>query len=259
MDASGAGLSGIVARHPVRGAILFWILFFLISALAGLIVLLVPLPVLGLVGFSEAVLGVAGIALLTLLGWWRKAGYLSIGTRRDLFLYLLPLAIALLSLSGGIPATPAVVVIEFAAVSAAVGFAEETFFRGLILRSLLPAGVVRAVLISALLFALPHLANAIGGLWDPVFTVADTIAAFGIGITFAALLIRTGAIWPLIGLHALIDFVSLLATGSLTVPAQSPVDIAITAGTGVLLTVYGLVLLRTGGPAVEYVPGTNPR
>ena len=258
MNASGAGLLHFVTRHPVRGAILFWILFFLISTLAGFIVLIVRLPVLGLVGFSEAVLGIAGIGLLSMFGWWRRAGYLSIGGRRDLVLYLLPFAIALLLLTGGIPATPAVMVIEFAAVSAVVGFAEETFFRGLILQSLIPAGALRAVLVSAALFALPHLANAIGGLWDPIFTIADTIAAFGIGVTFAALLIRTGTIWPLIGLHALIDFTSLLATGTLVVPAQSSVDIAITAGTGVLLTAYGLVLLRIGKGRVPDMPGTNP-
>ncbi len=258
MVASGAGLLRFVSRHPVRGALLFWILFFLVSSFSGFILLAVSLPVLGLVGFSEAVLCIAGIVLLSMLGWWRRAGYLTIGSLRDVILYLLPLAVALVSLTGGIPPTPAVVVIEFAVVSVLVGFAEETFFRGLILQSLVPAGVAKAVIVSAALFALPHLANAIGGLWDPVFTIADTIAAFGIGVTFAALLIRTGTIWPLIGLHALVDFGSLLATGTLLVPAQSSADIAITVGTGVLLTVYGFILLRTGRKKIPDSPAANP-
>ncbi len=244
-----------VSNHPVRAAILFWILFFLFSTLAGLVLLVVQMPVLTVLGFSDTVVGIAGICLVFVLGWWRRAGFQSLGRLRDGILYLLPAAIAFGSLTGGIQALPASTILEFAAVSALVGFAEETFFRGLILQSIAPLGVARAVLLSSVLFALPHLANAIGGLWDPLFTLVDTFAAFGVGVTFAALLFRTSTIWPLIGLHALIDFVSLLSTGTIIVPAQSAGNIAITAETGALLVIYGLILIRKMGKEPGSVPG----
>ena len=109
----------------------------------------------------------------------------------------------------------------FAALTLIVGFAEETFFRGLILTTLLPTGAIRAVILSSLLFAAPHLLNIIGGLWDPAFTLVDSIAAFGLGITFAAIRLRTGSIWPVIGIHAFFDFTSLVSLGGITVTAQS--------------------------------------
>ena len=132
----------------------------------------------------------------------------------------------------------------FAVFSLIVAWSEEAFFRGLILQTLLPAGIRIAIIISALLFGLPHLFNFLGGLWDPQFVIANAIAAFGIGVTFAALVIRIGTIWPPVMIHALVNFTALISLGSLVVPVQTPLQLALTVSAGVVLTVYGLYLMR---------------
>ena len=140
--------------------------------------------------------------------------------------------------------TAPVIILAFAALTLVVGFAEETYFRGLILTSLLPTGVIRAALISSFFFAAPHLLNNLGGTWDPAFTVVDSIAAFGLGITFVALRLRAGSIWPLVGIHTLFDFTSLVALGGVEVHAQSLQLLVSSVIVGMAFVAYGLFLLR---------------
>ena len=93
----------------------------------------------------------------------------------------------------------------------------------------------------------------IGGTWDPSFTLVDSVAAFGLGITFAAIRLRTGSIWPLVGIHALFDFTSLISLGGVNVPAQSPQVLLTSVFIGILFVGYGLFLLRNerkGGKSV---------
>jgi uncharacterized protein len=215
----------------------------LVSTVAGGIGLLSGQPAIVQVAIADGALAIIGIVLLRSLGWWKKAGYTRFIRLPDLPLFLLPVIVALLSLSGGIVVTAPAWIVGFALFSLLIGFTEETFFRGLMLTGLLPRGVYRAVFISSIIFAALHLLNVLTGLWNPLFTLADTVAAFGIGITFAALRVRTGSIWPLIGIHALIDFCALLALGSLDVTAQSPESLVISVFVGMLLTGYGLFLL----------------
>jgi membrane protease YdiL (CAAX protease family) len=233
-----------IDRNPVRSAILFWGLLILLNILAGFVALVRQLTPLQLVTFADIMVGIAGIFLIAGLLWWRRAGFTTLGRRRDFVLYLLPIGVAFLSLTEGTATAEVSVILTFALFALVVGFAEETFFRGLILQSLRPVGVFGAVLGSAVLFGLPHLLNAVGGIWDPVFTIGDTFAAFGIGVTFAALVLRTGTIWPVILIHALIDFTALIAQGTLVVQAQSFGEIMVTVGVGVVMTIYGLYLIR---------------
>ena len=249
MENLGPGrFTRFITLHPYRGAIVFFLLFFLLNLIAGIIVFFFTLDTLLMVTVADIIIAIAGILLILYLSWFRKAGFATLGTRSDLILYVLPLAIAVLSLSEGIATPEASLVLLFAVASLVIALAEETFFRGLILQALLPVGVRRTVILSAVLFGLPHLLNAAGGVWDPLFTLADTFAAFGIGVAFAALLFRTGTIWPLIILHAFVNFTALLALGSIMVPAQSLSSLAITASAGSVLLIYGLYLVRPGQP-----------
>jgi hypothetical protein len=243
-------------RDPYFFAGSLMVVIVLVSMVAGGIGLLSGQPAIVQVAIADSALAIIGILLLRSLGWWEKAGFSRFIRMQDLPLFLLPVMIALLSLSGGIVVTAPVRILTFAFFALLVGFTEETFFRGLILTGLLPRGMYRAVFISSILFAAPHLLNALTGLWNPLFTLADTVAAFGIGFTFAALLVRTRSIWPLIGLHALIDFCALLALGSLEVTAQPPESLVISVFVGILLTGYGLFLLA-GKIFDREIPG-NP-
>ena len=186
-----------------------------------------------------------GIFLLTRLDWWGKVGYTTGIRLTHVPFFILPVAIALLSLGQGIRVTAPIALLAFAALTLVIGFAEETFFRGLILNTLLPTGTIDAVVLSSFLFAILHFLNIIGGTWDPLFTIVDSVAAFGLGITFAAIRLRTGSIWPLVGIHALFDFTSLISLGGINVPVQSPRVLFTSVFFGIVFVVYGLFLLRS--------------
>jgi membrane protease YdiL (CAAX protease family) len=224
--------------------VFFLLIFFLLSILGGGVAVFITRDPIMLLTVSYLIIGTGAALLLSVTGWWEKAGFTTLGRRRDGALYLLPAAIALFSLSEGISVTGWREVALFAVFSLIVAWSEEAFFRGLILQTLLPAGIRIAIIISALLFGLPHLFNFLGGLWDPLFVIANAIAAFGIGVTFAALVIRTGTIWPPIMIHALVNFTALISLGSLVVPVQTPLQLALTVSAGVVLAVYGLYLIR---------------
>jgi membrane protease YdiL (CAAX protease family) len=230
-------------RNPYAFALILLGIFILGGAVAGLLQFAYTISVLFQVAAADIVLALIGIFLLYRLGWFREAGYASLIKVRHLPLLVLPLIVALLSFSEGVTVTAPLSVIGFALFALLIGFSEETYFRGLMLTGLQPTGVWRAVLVSSFLFAAPHLLNIFAGLWDPAFAVADTVAAFGIGVTFAALRIRTGSIWPSIGLHALTDFSALLALGTIEVSAQSQASLTGTIAIGVVLTVYGLLIV----------------
>lgn len=249
MEIGGPGtFKRFITLHPYRGAIVFFLFFFLLNLIAGGIFFVFSLSPLLMVTVTDLIIAIAGILLVLYLSWFRKAGFATLGMRSDFILYLLPVVIALLSLSEGIATSEASLVLLFVVSSLVIALAEETFFRGLILQALLPVGVRKTVILSAVLFGLPHLLNAVGGVWDPLFTLVDTFAAFGIGVAFAALLFRTGTIWPPIILHAFVNFTALLALGSIMVPAQSLSSLAITGTAGAVLMIYGLYLVRPGQP-----------
>jgi hypothetical protein len=56
--------------------------------------------------------------------------------------------------------------------------------------------------------------------------------------------LRTGSIWPLVGIHALFDFTSLVALGGVEVPAQSPQVLLASVVVGIVFVLYGLFLIR---------------
>jgi hypothetical protein len=232
-------------QHPYRSSAVFLLIMLFVILATGMISPVLRMGNLEQLAVGDLILATTGIFLMTRLDWWRKAGYTT-GIRLAQFpLFILPLAIALLSLGEGIRVTAPLSILAFAALTLIVGFAEETFFRGLILTSLLPIGTTRAVVLSSFLFAAPHFLNIIGGIWDPTFTVVDSIAAFGLGITFAAIRLRTGSIWPLVGIHAIFDFTSIISLGGIDVPAQSPQVLFSSVFIGIVFIVYGLFLLRS--------------
>ena len=91
------------------------------------------------------------------------------------------------------------------------GFFEEVFFRGLVLKLLLVAfgdskkGMLKAALISSVIFGAVHITNAIFGA-GLLPTISQFIYATAIGIFYAALYLRTRNLWVPILLHALINF-----------------------------------------------------
>jgi membrane protease YdiL (CAAX protease family) len=190
---------------------------------------------------------VLALGLLAWTGWWREAGFNRPSQWRNLRLLLFPLLVSALILSGGVFGSgPASLASALLTVTVAT-FAEEIIFRGLLWRALVPAGPVRAVILTSLLSALLVLGrNATEGPWPEA--VRLTALTFCGGFTYGALRWRTTSIWPVILVHTAFAFAVGLATlGAVTYPLMMLLS---TLG----FLAYGLYLLRNpqvradGGP-----------
>jgi membrane protease YdiL (CAAX protease family) len=241
-------------KHPYRFTALLMAAIVLVYLAAGTAAALLKLPASNTSDvFLLANLGLAilGAALLTGLRWWRVVGFRAPAAPRDLRLYWLPCALVLVNLASGIALGFARMglgrVAYFIAMTGLIGFVEEVFFRGLILRALASRGLWRAALVSAVLFGLAHSLNALSG--------ANTLAialqigyALAIGFGFAAVTLRTGILWPLVLIHALIDLASFLVSDRASAGSPTTVDMVFTILTIVVFTGYGIVMMRAGQP-----------
>lgn len=206
---------------------------------------------------SDAVLAMMAIAVMTRMRWWRDVGFRRLTTLRDLRFFWVPLFPVL-------PALPAAVVAlstqgaagelerlgRWLAIAALVGFVEEVAFRGLILRALAPRGVRRAAVVSSVLFGLMHAVNPLFGA-DLGATLLQVGYATAMGFAFAAVALRTGTIWPLVAIHALVDVVGFVAADGTTATALAGADVLVAAVYATMFTAYGVLVLR----AVESAPG----
>ncbi len=79
---------------------------------------------------------------------------------------------------------------------------------------------------------------------DPAFAAVQVVASVLGGIGLAALRLRIGSIWPVIGLHALNDFVQFSAAGDTTVAHASAGLLVAKLAIASVMAIYGLILLR---------------
>ena len=178
--------------------------------------------------------------LLTRLRWWRESGFNEPPRWRNSHLLWVPLLVGALPLFGGvsIPGPAFFASVLLAAFLAA--FADEALYRGVMWRALVPTGLVRAVLLTALLSGALHFAGLVvlSRPWPEAFLLA-TLTTCG-GFTYAALRWRTASIWPVILLHFASAFVSSVST-----PGAVPYLVPLLFFAGTLgLVVYGLFLIR---------------
>lgn len=106
-----------------------------------------------------------------------------------------------------------------------IGVVEEVLFRGLIAEQLMKTfgvtkkGVIKAVVISGIMFGMAHMVNALNtGILSA--TVQAIIVSF-MGMVFAIIYFKSGNIWSVITVHAFIDFAQLAFNGGIY---GSPVD-----------------------------------
>jgi len=171
-----------------------------------------PLDALYWIGF--VILTVIGLVLLTRMRWWKEVGFRPLRECHLLWLPALPLIGTLYQFfSGGGELARGTVVLFMLVLTALNGFAEEVFYRGLMLRALVEKGVWRALLITSLIFAFTHSMNVLTG-WSPERVLWQLCYSFAIGFGWAAFALRTGTIWPLILIHFLNNFFSLSGSGS---------------------------------------------
>lgn len=125
----------------------------------------------------------------------------------------------------------------------ATGIYEELWFRGIVLRIALPLGAGRAAALSAIVFGAAHLANICFG-QNPFIAAAQAVGAAAFGFGYAAVRLRTNALWVLAGAHAVTDL--LLHTTGLRGGALWGVMV----GQDLLLLAVGLVALRAAAKRV---------
>lgn len=182
--------------------------------------------------------------LLRALGWWQAVGFNHPRKWQNLHLLILPtllLVVPPLFFPFQIPGP--IQIVSLVIITLLIGFQEEAIFRGVLLRALLPGGILFAVFISAALFGVIHLNSLLVGR-DPLFVASQVVASFLGAIGLAALRLRINSIWPLVLLHALNDFVQFGAIGTIeahTVALYIPIMKIVISS---IMAAYGLYLLR---------------
>ena len=123
------------------------------------------------------------------------------------------------------------------------GMFEEILFRGAVLYSLMSVwgatrrGILKAAVISAILFGLIHALNAISG--DASEIVGQMTIALLEGIWWAAIVLNWGSVWPVVFIHGITNWV--LRTKSL-----GYTDYYGTASSYILAILFGLPLVVLG-------------
>jgi len=186
----------------------------------------------------------AAVALMAIpLVGLRATGLARAPARGTWGLAVAPLAAGLPFLLFGINIAPGDVMPLLVVGVPLIAFNEELFYRGILLPLLRPMGWRRAVLWSSIAFGASHLVNLVSGAYPP-FVVMQVAATTGGGVALAAIRIRSGSLWPVLGIHAALDVV---AVATLTGPAtQSPILVPVLMGwllANVALWRYGWRLL----------------
>ncbi len=243
----------LVARFPLPSALL--------TVLMAMLCLIGPLWIPGLDWVAQLVCGRVAICLfailvLTFLGWWRETGFVRPAGWHILRPYL-PLALLMFAVKAfdtaalGIHFGELQMILVGLFVYLAGGFMEEAIFRGLLLRILLPGGLIRGATLSALFFALAHLLNLAAGA-NLAATLLQVGVTFLAGFVFTAPLAITRNIWPLVVIHGLGNFVGYLNAGGFldtaaTSQAPTAIDIVLSVVPYLLLAAYSVWLLRRAG------------
>lgn len=190
----------------------------------------------------EIVFMVLAFVFISLLHWWHRVGFTQGIKGKDIPLCIFPTLMALLIvllaltpfMTGSLKISTGQLIF-IGILSCMIGIAEESLLRGLVLQTLLPKGVLYAVFLSSLVFGLLHLGNIVAGAsWT--YVIGQALNAFGIGLIYAVLRVRTGSIWLGIILHAINDFGGLcvISVKGITQPSLLT---ALIAG-GFLCTIY---------------------
>jgi membrane protease YdiL (CAAX protease family) len=129
----------------------------------------------------------------------------------------------------------------------AAGVCEEVIFRGVILCALsrYGEGRIRPIVLSSVFFSLPHALNILAGA-QPLRVLAQLGWAFVLGIGFAALVWKTGSVWPVGIMHGLLNAIVHLNALHITVNL-SLLRAAATFPAAIPVMLYAIWLLQRSG------------
>lgn len=200
-------------------------------------------PLIGITGFyaglfTNVLCVVFAAGLVTYLGLWQRIGFTTAWRGRTAALFLLvPLGEALLWLlpDGLVEQSPGYGL--WALTLLLVGVNEELVSRGVVLERMRRGfGAYSAVGITAALFGLQHL-SAFATTGRGGYDIASNVLVSACyGFALAAFQLRFAWIWPLILIHGLADFTTILSADGLS-------DIAVVA-TLLVFIAYGIIVIR---------------
>ena len=197
-------------KYPIMSSILATFLFLLVITVGGIVSGITEISSDTTLIIAFSILAVILITYINKKNRWSYYGFNSMNkmdnaTRRlfiPLFIFaFLPLIVGF---STDLKLRDIIYIIVLMAV---VSFAEETMFRGVILRMLQKKSNMHAIWGSSLLFSIPHILNTLNGKGS-VEAIVQTLFAFFIGLILAMLMIKTNNIFPLISYHFINNTVS---------------------------------------------------
>jgi membrane protease YdiL (CAAX protease family) len=151
-------------------------------------------------------------------------------------------------------------IVLYTCLNLSIGFCEEVMGRGVVLSVMLRKwgntrrGIYRAVLVSSVLFGAAHIFNLMAGRLPLLANLNQIVYSFVFGVVFAACFLRNNAIWPMIIMHAAIDFAGGLRHiavdgGTQTAVANNIITKAVsTLIVSLPLFLYGVFILRKVAP-----------
>ncbi len=159
-------------------------------------------------------------------------------TKLSEYLWFAPLIIVeviplFIGIREGLSSTAIIIYLFF---TAAVGFTEELYFRGIIWTALQEKSLKFAVLMSSFLFSVGHFLNLLAGA-SMKNTILQVIFAFLFALVAVGISYATGSIAIPILWHTIHNFVSLI-----TVESSGRADISIEIFLGFVLLLYGVYL-----------------
>lgn len=164
---------------------------------------------------------------------------------------------------------PALLVL-YTTVALSIGFGEEVMGRGVVLNVMLQKwgrnrrGIYLAVLISSALFGAAHIFNLITGRLQLLANLNQIIYSFAFGVVFAACFLRNNSIWPVIIMHAAVDFagglrhIALEGANPIPIANNTASDIVVSLMISLPLFLYGLFILRKVTPFEDLGDNIEP-
>ena len=240
-----------VERHPFRFIFLLLLLLVLVQAAGVVIGSQLGLPASRVGTFTELVLALILVILVSRLRWWKEIGFRKPEHPADLLIFLPALALPIGNLTFGVAVTEVSALLSFATLAIASGFVEEVIFRGLMLRAFAPGGPWKALVTSTVLFGFTHALNVFAG-HDPLYAALQVGYALAIGFGFGAIALRSRLLWPLAVVHGLGNFFAFINGGQM-----GALLLLVTTLYIVLFVGYGLYLMlrgQAGRDAGQWVP-----
>jgi membrane protease YdiL (CAAX protease family) len=251
---SDSGISGRKEGYPNKNPIAFGLLIFLFFFLASALPLIFLKNVISqtLLTFGPLLLkAFAALLVIYSLKWFKDTGF---SCKWKALWALIPLGILVFLNSGEVFSSQLTLALStvvegfFFGLLTAIG--EESIFRGIILRTFLPFGVLKSVLVTSILFGFWHITLLSSS--SPPYALIAIIGAFLIGIFFASIRLSMNTIIPLIVAHTLIDWASAVVGNGQFKPPPLAVYATFYIGFNLIFALVGIYLLRhykIGNPA----------